>query len=872
MSPSFCSITLAGGRGSRMPADMPPKSCCRIGPVSVIENALTGYEQAGIRNHVVVVGHEAPTVMAEVCRIRRDVLFAYQVEPRGTGDAVRCALELLASSLSPDHVLISAGDKVVDPGVIAGIVETYVSSDYDLCLLAGDVKDNPGGGRIIVRGKSACAITEMADINARHLTDILRQKATRDRHRTVAELRCHVGAFLSPAKLAAWSPGLAAVLKNPDDDPVPWPDVLRAIEGLPTDFQIDSGSISLEEAEASTLSNLSLYVGRFDLVREAVRDLSSDNVTGECYFTDIVSHLASRGKRVGVLKVRDGQDVMAFNTIEQLEEVRKIHAVRIQGGARYPKLEQWERHFGVQAASGQPARAVSGLREKIGAERTGVVVRSPGRINIMGRHIDHQGGTCNLLAINREVVLAASAREDDRINLWNVNDADYPSRSFTFGELTSDIVWGDWLRTLELQYVKRVPSMKVGDWANYVMGAALRLQHWFKDRKLKGMDAFVCGNIPVGSGLSSSSALVVAATEALVELNALNVRPRELVDLCGEGEWFVGTRGGSADHAAITLGREKEVVSVSFFPFEIVGHHPFPDACSLMVCHSGLSAKKTEGAKGKFNVRIACYHLAREIIKRECGGLAKSIEHLRDVNAERLDITAGALYRVLRGVPVAMTPGEVRALAEEHAEIATCLGSLAIEEQDFPLRDVALFGLAEMERSKRAGRLLDDGDAKGFGRMMTISHDGDRVGRWDAGVGRGSGTLGKKCQTPQKEPAPGGATDAAVDELIARCEGLTPLSESGAALWQQPGGYACSTPEIDLMVDTALAQEGVLGAQLSGAGLGGCVMILLESAHADAVRKALEETYYEPRGIEPQLFVCQPSRGSQVLTSVETTR
>ena len=43
----LCSLTLAAGAGSRMPGDMPPKSCCRVGPLSVIENALQAYEQAG---------------------------------------------------------------------------------------------------------------------------------------------------------------------------------------------------------------------------------------------------------------------------------------------------------------------------------------------------------------------------------------------------------------------------------------------------------------------------------------------------------------------------------------------------------------------------------------------------------------------------------------------------------------------------------------------------------------------------------------------------------------------------------------------------------------------------------------------------------
>ena len=215
--------------------------------------------------------------------------------------------------------------------------------------------------------------------------------------------------------------------------------------------------------------------------------------------------------------------------------------------------------------------AVQGLAGRVGQERGCILVRSPGRINLMGRHVDHQGGRCNLMAIDREVVLAAAPREDDRINIWNADPAAYPDRSFTLAQVTADVVWEDWLRTLDSQYLQRMGSGSAGDWANYVKGAALRLQHRFRDRPLKGMDAFVCGDIPVAAGLSSSSALVVAVAEALTELNALNVHAREFVDLCGEGEWFVGTRSGSGDHAVIKFGREKEVLAVSFFPFEVVG-------------------------------------------------------------------------------------------------------------------------------------------------------------------------------------------------------------------------------------------------------------------------------------------------------------
>ena len=146
MDSTVCSITLAAGEGKRMPADMPPKSCCRIGPVSVIENALRSFESAGIDRHAVVVGHRAGEVMAEVTRSRPSALFSYQERPRGTGDAVRCALRLLAGVGAPEHVFICAGDKVIAPHVVRSLMAAYVDGGLDFCLLAG-----PAGEAVLRR-------------------------------------------------------------------------------------------------------------------------------------------------------------------------------------------------------------------------------------------------------------------------------------------------------------------------------------------------------------------------------------------------------------------------------------------------------------------------------------------------------------------------------------------------------------------------------------------------------------------------------------------------------------------------------------------------------------------------------------------------
>jgi len=853
MSSEVCSITLAAGAGSRMPDDMPPKPCCKIGPVSVIENALESYEQAGISRHVVVVGCQASEVMAEVGRTGRQALFAYQDQPRGTGDAVRCALDLLDSTIRPEHVLISTGDKVIAPYLIRGLLETYAASGRDLCLLTGPAGHNPTSGRVVQHDGRVVAILEVPDIRVRQMAGRLRSLDPDERPATGAELAELVADYLPARKLASCCPELAAWMNGAADTPLHWEDIMEAVSGMPEDFDLPAGRVAAEEADAAEFANMSVYVGRFDRLKEAVAQLDTDNVQEECYFTDVVARLAASGDAVGAYFAPDPEDVMAFNTAEELEAIRRIHAIRAQGRRPYPSVQEWANYLESHDPDGLPATAVRGLAEKIAPHKPCILARAPGRVNLMGRHIDHQGGTCNLMAIDQEIVIAASPRPDDRIRLWNLESGSYPSRSFTLRELTADVVWEDWLRTLDLQYVQRLASRTAGDWTSYVMGAALRLQHHFRNRQLRGMDAFVYGNIPVGAGLSSSSALVMASAEALSEINALNIRPREFVDLCGEGEWFVGTRGGSGDHAAIMFGQEQEVVSISFFPFQVVGRHPFPDDYSLMVCHSGLSAKKTENARERFNARVGCYHMAREIVRRQFPGFAPRIEHLRDINTDRLDVTLPALYRLLKSLPAEAGAQQVQELAAQHEDVAKCVKGLDLESLEFPLRDVAMYGLAECARSLRAGALLDRGDMEMLGRMMNISHDGDRVARW----------------RPDRSPYEHRTTDERLETLSEAALSLRPLEDSSAALWQQPGAYGCSMPGIDLMVDRVLDCPGVMGAQLAGAGLGGCIMVLVRNGRTEAVRQTLEEVYYGPQEIEPQTFVCRPSRGCRVVTSLE---
>lgn len=78
----------------------------------------------------------------------------------------------------------------------------------------------------------------------------------------------------------------------------------------------------------------------------------------------------------------------------------------------------------------------------------------------------------------------------------------------------------------------------------------------------------------------------------------------------------------------------------------------------------------------------------------------------------------------------------------------------------------------------------------------------------------------------------------------------------------QSGGYACSTPQIDRMVDIASEVPGVAGAQIGGAGLGACIMVLARREAVERARKALIKHYYRPAQLQPAILACIAVEGA----------
>jgi N-acetylgalactosamine kinase len=321
------------------------------------------------------------------------------------------------------------------------------------------------------------------------------------------------------------------------------------------------------------------------------------------------------------------------------------------------------------------------------------------------------------------------------------------------------------------------------------------------------------------------------------------------VDLCGEGEWFVGSRGGIADQAAIRGGERDKVSKIGFFPFRIEETIALPRELSVIIANSQVTVSKSHEARHTFNHRVACYDLAEMLLRKNASFLA-SMKHLRDLDPRKLGLSRAEIYRLLKQLPQETDRQSLLQQLPDQTDRVREIFSTHDDLGKYPLRGVALFGITECRRSDRFSRLLKDREFSQIGEMMRVSHDGDRIVRYHRGRSR---------------PYAAACDDRQLDRLIRESCSPDSARREHASLWMQPGSYSCSTPKIDRIVDLAGAQSGVVGAQLSGAGLGGCAMILVRTEAVERILAHLTRTFYAAQGLEVEAYVCRPVAGSGLI-------
>lgn len=168
------------------------------------------------------------------------------------------------------------------------------------------------------------------------------------------------------------------------------------------------------------------------------------------------------------------------------------------------------------------------------------VFSAPGRVNIIGEHVDYQAGLCLPMAISHRCFVAASRTEGDAVRLRSAQAH----------------------QVVEVEASSLAPGAVKG-WAAYVAGVIWALDAFFPEntRGARGMDIFVDGHVPLGAGLSSSASLECATAEALEALFGLGTSPRERIEACIVAETqFAGAATGGLDQSASILCEEGQAL------------------------------------------------------------------------------------------------------------------------------------------------------------------------------------------------------------------------------------------------------------------------------------------------------------------------
>lgn len=366
---------------------------------------------------------------------------------------------------------------------------------------------------------------------------------------------------------------------------------------------------------------------------------------------------------------------------------------------------------------------------------------APGRVNLIGEHIDYNGGHVFPCGITQGTYVAIGQRDDRAIHCYSINFSDKGIMKTSLDQLV---------------YAKE------DGWINYVKGIVKYLQEASGQQLDGGFNLVVYGNIPNGAGLSSSASIELAVGLAVDQIYGLGVERLTLIKLGQrvENEFF-GLNTGIMDQFAIGMAQADQAI---FLDTNTLEYSMVPADFKDYVILIMNTNQRRELADSKYNKR-----------RQQCE------QALADLQTE-LDI---------------QTLGDLSSEAfEQHKQLIT----------DEVLRRRAKHAVYENERTLQAKEALTAGDLSAFGKLLDESHRSLR------------------------------------------------------------DDYEITGEALDTIVSEAWQQESVLGARMTGAGMGGCAIALVHKDQAEAVIQAIGPAYQEAIGLEAEFYIAEVGDGAKALT------
>ncbi|KAK9237778.1 ribosomal protein S5 domain 2-type protein [Lipomyces kononenkoae] len=457
------------------------------------------------------------------------------------------------------------------------------------------------------------------------------------------------------------------------------------------------------------------------------------------------------------------------------------------------------------------------------------IARSPGRVNLIGEHIDYSLFDVLPMAITQDVVIAVHVGGADGQIILNNTDPRFPSRIFNIADL----------KDIEI-------DATVHEWSNYFLAGVKGALSLLPLAEIPSMHCLIDGRIPTGSGLSSSSAFVCAALLAIVtavkaaaphsESFANAVTKSDLVQSAVVSERYVGVNSGGMDQSASVFGVPGHALRVQFYPELKATPVAFQsDEFAFVIANTLVVADKHVTGPIHYNLRVVETTLAAEILANQCGLGPLPIR----------DGFGGTLRGVVeafkaRGVDIPGVMNKVNEVFSKPegytlAETAQLLGQSEVEiTQKYMTRFPVRF-----ERFQFRARALH------------VLEEAERVKKY--------------CEMLNHAPADHSDGDGEEKYLRALASLMTASHRSCRDL------FDCSCDELDELANLAVT-NGAYGSRLTGAGWGGATVSLVPKDKAVEFVDCLKKQYYLKRfpgisedKINDAICITEPALGSAVL-------
>ncbi len=242
-------------------------------------------------------------------------------------------------------------------------------------------------------------------------------------------------------------------------------------------------------------------------------------------------------------------------------------------------------------------RLIASFRDRFGADPA-LVVRAPGRVNLIGEHTDYNDGFVLPIAIDRAVWIALRTRTDERVYAGSLNFQQ--AKSFSLAGFRNENA----------------------GWAEYLKGVAWAMQE--AGLRLRGWEGVVAGDVPIGAGLSSSAALEMAVASAFAAVSGLPWDAATMAQLGrrAENEW-VGMRCGIMDQMISAAGREGHALLIDCRTLQTEAV-PLPPGTVVVVLDTAVRRGLVDSA---YNERRA---------QCEAAALFLGVKALRDATLDQL--------------------------------------------------------------------------------------------------------------------------------------------------------------------------------------------------------------------------------------------